>query len=82
VTLGITWVLDGLEVTIVGTLGARLTERAGLGLSPVQVGSVAPFYIIAAVVGAVELAFGVSAERKSLEDIATPLTAVAVQRAA
>jgi hypothetical protein len=32
--------------------------------------------------GLMELAFGVSAERKSLEDIATPLTAVAVQRAA
>jgi MFS family permease len=32
--------------------------------------------------GLIELAFGVSAERKSLEDIATPLTAVAVQRAA
>jgi MFS family permease len=54
--LGITWVLDGLEVTIVGTLGARLTERAGLGLSPVQVGSVASFYIVGAVVGA--LGFG------------------------
>jgi MFS family permease len=54
--LGITWVLDGLEVTIVGTLGARLTESAALGLSPVQVGSVASFYIIGAVVGA--LGFG------------------------
>ena len=32
--------------------------------------------------GIVELVFGVKAERKSLEDIATPLTAVAVQRAA
>jgi MFS family permease len=32
--------------------------------------------------GLIEMAFGVNAERKSLEDIATPLTAVAVQRAA
>jgi MFS family permease len=56
VALGITWVLDGLEVTIVGTLGARLTEKAGLGLSPIQVGSVASFYIVGAVIGA--LGFG------------------------
>jgi len=32
--------------------------------------------------GLVELVFGVNAERRSLEDIAAPLTAVAVQRAA
>jgi MFS family permease len=56
VALGITWVLDGLEVTIVGTLAARLTEKAGLGLSAVQVGSVASFYIAGAVIGA--LGFG------------------------
>src|SRR3981081_335801 len=56
VALGITWVLDGLEVTIVGTLAARLTEKAGLGLSAVPVGSVASAYIVGAVVGA--LGFG------------------------
>src|SRR3982074_2698996 len=56
VALGITWVLDGLEVTIVGTLGARLTEKAGLSLSAVQVGSVASFYVVGAVIGA--LGFG------------------------
>ena len=32
--------------------------------------------------GVVELVFGVKAERKSFEDIAAPLSAVAVQRAA
>jgi hypothetical protein len=32
--------------------------------------------------GIVEMVFGVSAERRSLEDVAAPLTAVAVQRAA
>ena len=31
--LGITWILDGLEVTIVGSLSGALQSRAGLGLS-------------------------------------------------
>jgi MFS family permease len=55
-TLGITWVLDGLEVTIVGALGARLTEPEALGLSDVQVASLGSLYIAGAVVGA--LLFG------------------------
>jgi MFS family permease len=54
--LGITWVLDGLEVTIVGTVGSRLTEPNTLHLSPGQVGAVASFYIAGAVIGA--LVFG------------------------
>lgn len=29
VGLGTVWILDGLEVTIVGTLGSRLTDPAG-----------------------------------------------------
>jgi MFS family permease len=51
--LGITWVLDGLEVTIVGTLAPRLTERAGLSLTAVQASSIGSFYIAGAVIGAV-----------------------------
>ncbi|MEA2661404.1 MAG: hypothetical protein QOH08_976, partial [Chloroflexota bacterium] len=51
--LGITWVLDGLEVTIVGALGGRLTEPEALGLSDVQVGSLGSLYIAGAVVGAI-----------------------------
>ena len=31
--LGVTWILDGLEVTILGALGAVLTERQTLGLT-------------------------------------------------
>jgi MFS family permease len=53
IALGITWVLDGLEVTIVGTLAPRLTEKAGLGLTPVQVGWAASAYIVGAVIGAI-----------------------------
>src|SRR4030081_1608277 len=56
VALGITWVLDGLEVTIVGTVGSRLTESNTLHLSASQVGAVASFYIAGAVIGA--LVFG------------------------
>jgi MFS family permease len=51
--LGITWVLDGLEVTIVGTVSSRLTERATLHFSAVEIGAVASFYIAGAVIGAI-----------------------------
>jgi len=51
--LGITWVLDGLEVTIVGTIGSRLTEADTLHFSAGQVGAIASFYIAGAVVGAI-----------------------------
>src|SRR5205807_697331 len=52
----ITWVLDGLEVTIVGSVGSRLTEPTTLHLTPAQVGAVGSFYIAGAVIGA--LVFG------------------------
>jgi MFS family permease len=52
VALGITWLLDGLEVTIVGSIAPTLTNKATLGLSPVDVGLVGSLYIVGAVVGA------------------------------
>jgi MFS family permease len=54
--LGITWILDGLEVTIVGTIGPTLTSKAGLNLSDTQAGLAATTYLIGACVGA--LVFG------------------------
>src|SRR6201994_4410851 len=54
--LGITWILDGLEVTIVGSLGPSLQSPDTLNLSSTRLGSIASFYVIGAVVGA--LAFG------------------------
>ncbi|HTX02049.1 MAG TPA: MFS transporter [Candidatus Acidoferrales bacterium] len=54
--LGITWVLDGLEVTIVGAIGPRLQQPTGLGLSAIQVGEAATAYLIGAAAGA--LIFG------------------------
>ena len=53
VGLGTVWILDGLEVTIVGAIGSRLTNPdAGLGLSESQVGLAASVYIVGACLGA------------------------------
>lgn len=54
--LGITWMLDGLEVTIVGAMGGVLGDTRTLHLSPGEVGGVASYYVTGAVVGA--LIFG------------------------
>ncbi len=54
--LGIAWTLDGLEVTLVGSLGAVLERSDTLGLSAVQIGWSGSLYIAGAVVGA--LLFG------------------------
>ena len=39
VALGATWILDGLEVTLAGSLGGILTHRETLGLTDAQVGA-------------------------------------------
>jgi MFS family permease len=52
VALGVTWILDGLEVTVVGSLGAVLQEPSTLGLSATQVGLSATAYIGGAICGA------------------------------
>lgn len=51
--LGITWVLDGLEVTIVGSIGPVLQDERTLALSAEQVGAIASCYVVGAVSGAV-----------------------------
>jgi MFS family permease len=56
VALGITWVLDGLEVTIVGAVSATLQDPRTLHLSAEEIGAVASFYLAGAVAGA--LLFG------------------------
>ena len=50
--LGITWLLDGLEVTMAGALASILREPAALGLSNVQVGATATAYLTGAITGA------------------------------
>ena len=58
VGLGTVWILDGLEVTIVGALGQQLTDpAAGLRLSDAQVGLAASVYIMGAVVGSIALGY-------------------------
>ena len=59
--LGITWILDGLEVTIVGSLSGALESKAGLGLSATEIGLAASLYIAGAVTGA--LLFGQLADQ-------------------
>ena len=51
--LGITWILDGLEVTIVGIVASVLTDPvSGLNLSAAQIGYAAAIYIAGACLGA------------------------------
>jgi MFS family permease len=53
VGLGGVWILDGLEVTMVGNVSARLTEKgSGIALNPAQIGVAAAIYITGACVGA------------------------------
>ena len=53
VALGITWVLDGLEVTIVGALSGVLQSEHTLHLSTEEIGTVASCYVAGAVLGAI-----------------------------
>lgn len=51
--LGSVWILDGLEVTMVGSVAARLTEEgSGIALSPGQIGIAAGIYVLGACLGA------------------------------
>lgn len=54
--LGTSWLLDGLEVTIIGAMGAVLTNPHALGLSPGELGAIGSCYVGGAVLGA--LVFG------------------------
>jgi MFS family permease len=56
--LGATWILDGLEVTLAGSLGGILTHPETLGLTDAQVGASATFYLTGAVIGALLFGYG------------------------
>ena len=59
--LGITWILDGLEVTIVGALASVLTEKGTLALTESQIGFAATIYLLGGILGA--LFFGYLTDR-------------------
>ena len=60
--LGSVWILDGLEVTMVGNVAARLTEEgSGLEISAAQIGVAGAIYIVGACLGA--LFFGQLTDR-------------------
>ena len=61
IALGITWVLDGLEVTLVGSLAGAIHQSPSLALTESQIGLSASAYLIGAVTGA--LGFGWLADR-------------------
>jgi MFS family permease len=56
IALGVTWVLDGLEVTLVGSVASVLRDPATLHLTDTQIGAAASAYLAGAVTGS--LVFG------------------------
>ncbi len=54
--LGITWILDGLEVTLAGALSGALKKPETLAFSNFELGLANSFYLLGAVIGA--LGFG------------------------
>jgi MFS family permease len=53
VALGITWVLDGLEVTVAGSIAGALQESPVLRFTAAEVGLVGSAYLVGAIIGAV-----------------------------
>ncbi|HEU0208348.1 MAG TPA: MFS transporter [Candidatus Udaeobacter sp.] len=58
ISLGATWILDGLEVTLAGALGGILTLPQTLALTPARVGASATCYLAGAVIGALLFGYG------------------------
>ena len=56
--LGVTWILDGLEVTLAGALGVTLRQPEALGFTEGEVGASASFYLAGAVLGALVFGYG------------------------
>src|SRR5579864_3077094 len=61
VALGITWILDGLEVTVAGSIAGALQQSPTLQFSQTQIGLVSSAYLVGAVSGA--LLFGYLTDR-------------------
>jgi MFS family permease len=74
VALGVTWVLDGLEVTLAGTLAGALMQSSGLGLTASQIGLAGSAYLCGAVIGA--FGFGWLTDRLGRKKLFTVTLAV------
>src|SRR5947207_15271819 len=61
VALGITWILDGLEVTLVGSISGVLTDKGTLHLSTSEATAAGSFYLAGA--GGGPLRFGYLPDR-------------------
>jgi MFS family permease len=61
VALGVTWILDGLEVTVAGSIAGALQESPVLRFSAAEIGAVGSAYLAGAVLGA--LLFGYLTDR-------------------
>jgi MFS family permease len=61
IALGVTWILDGLEVTLTGAMSGILQEPQTLHFTSAEIGFIASCYLIGAVAGA--LVFGYMTDR-------------------
>ena len=52
IALGASWAIDGLEVTLTGTVSGVLQDRATLGLDSSEIGALGSAYLAGAVIGA------------------------------
>src|ERR1041385_858288 len=65
--LGTVWILDGLEVTIVGSIAAVLQKPQTLAMTSAEVGAAGAIYVAGAVVGA--LFFGYLTDRLGRKEL-------------
>jgi MFS family permease len=74
VALGVTWILDGLEVTLVGSLAGAIQQSPHLRLSDTEIGLTGSAYLLGAVSGA--LLFGWLTDRLGRKKLFTLTVAV------
>ena len=61
IALGVTWIIDGLEVTLIGTVGGVLQDKGSLHFSSKEIGLLGTSYLVGAVLGS--LVFGYLTDR-------------------